>query len=76
MSDERNRIAQALLQAQTVTPPPMNPYLLNQQLEQAAQPQSPPIHPILGGIMQRMGLLNAIRNRRNAGIVDPEMPIQ
>ena len=60
-----------VLNAQAVAPPPVappDPYVLDQQMEAAAQPDSPPIHPIIGAIMQKMGLLNVIRNRRNAAL--------
>lgn len=70
-------IAKALLQTQAVPPPavdpsaslPQNPLMLNQPLEQQAAPQNPPMHPIVAAIMQRMGLLNMIRNQSNAGLV-------
>jgi len=74
MSEASNRMAQALLQSQAVPPPP-NPYALNEPLEQAVQPQSPPIHPIVDAIMRHMGLLSMIRNQRNQGIVNPEAPL-
>ena len=72
--DAKERLAKALIDAQAVGTAPPNPYVLNQSMEQAAQPNSPPIHPLVNAIMQRMGLLNFIRNRRNAGVVDPEGP--
>lgn len=67
-------IAKALLQTQAVPPPidpnaAPNPLMLNQALEQQAAPQNPPMHPIVAAIMQRLGLLNMIRNQSNAGLV-------
>lgn len=57
--------------------PQANPYVLNQPLEQAAQPDRAPIHPIVAAIMKRMGLMNMVRNRGNQQVVDPlDMPQQ
>lgn len=75
-------IAKALLQAQAVPPPPVdpsaasaqNPFVLNQALEQQAAPQNPPMHPIVAAIMQHLGLLNMIRNQSNAGLVAGDQP--
>lgn len=67
-------IAEALA-ANAVAPPPapQNPYVLNQPLEQAAQPDRPPMHPIVAAIMQHLGLMNMIRNRGNQQVVDPQV---
>lgn len=73
----KDDIARALLQAQAVPPPALdpnaaqaqNPLMLNQPLEQQAAPQNPPMHPIVAAIMQRLGLLSMIRNQSNAGLV-------
>lgn len=73
----KDDIAKALLQTQAIPPPALdpnaspaqNPLVLNQALEQQAAPQNPPMHPIVAAIMQRLGLLNMIRNQSNAGLV-------
>ncbi len=76
----KDDIARALLATQAITPPappsaaPANPLILNQSLEQQAAPQNPPMHPIVAAIMQRLGLLNMIRNQSNAGLVAGDQP--
>lgn len=78
----KDDIAKALLQAQAIVPPPVdpsaaqspNPFVLNQALEQQAAPQNPPMHPIVSAIMQRLGLLNMIRNQNNASMVAGDQP--
>lgn len=86
----QERMAQALLSSQAVVPPtdptampampgpPQNPFVLNQPLEQAVQTQTqaPPVNPIIAALMQKVGLLSMIRNRRNVPGADPEIPIQ
>lgn len=49
-----------------------SPLILNQPLEQAAQPDRAPMHPIVAAIMNHLGLMNLIRNRGNQQIVDPQ----
>jgi hypothetical protein len=70
-------IAQALLQTQAQAPPipaippspvAQNPFVLDPALEAQAATQRPPMHPIVAAIMQRLGLLNMIRNQGNASI--------
>lgn len=74
----KDDIAQALLQAQAAPPPPPqaapNPFILNQSLEQAAAPQRPPLHPLVAAIMQRLGLMNMIRNQGNAAMMAGDQP--
>lgn len=70
MSDPRQAIAEAL-SAQAVTQPP-NPYQVNQVMEQQAAQNSPPLHPVIAALMNKMGLLAAFRNRRNQPLMDPE----
>jgi hypothetical protein len=71
--NQKDRIAQALMAAgEPVAPVAQqpDPFVLNQFLEQRAQPESPPISPIVNAIMQKMGLLNMVRNRRNQALGD------
>lgn len=69
MNDSRQRMAEALMAQQASQP---NPYAVDQEMEQAAQPMSPPIHPLVAAIMNHMGLLGVIRNRRNQALVVPD----
>lgn len=73
MSDQRDAIARILANSQQ--PAVSSPFLLDQNLEAQAAPLSPPLNPLVQGMMQRLGLLNLIRNRRNANLVDPEAPL-
>lgn len=49
-----------------------NPYMLDEGLETAAQPNRPPTHKIAKGAMRHSGLLSMIRNRGNRQVIDPE----
>lgn len=71
MSNSRERIAMALAPSQVPTP-----YNVNPVLEQRAVPDSPPIHPLVRAIMDHMGLLGAVRNRRNEALGDLEQVAQ
>lgn len=70
MSDDSLLIAKALS-----APAPQSPFVLDQAMEEKAAPLSPPLNPLIQALMQRLGLMNMIRNRRNINIVDPEMPV-
>jgi hypothetical protein len=72
MNGDKEAIARILTTAQA--PQTQSPFMLNTQLEQQAAPMSPPLNPLVQALMQRLGLLNMIRNRRNVNIVDPETP--
>lgn len=71
MSDPRQAIAEALA-AQAVAQPRPDPYQVNQVMEQQAAGNSPPLHPVIAALMNKMGLLAAFRNRRNQPLVDVE----
>lgn len=72
--------ADAVMESQAVAPPAnaaqANPYVLNQALETAAQPNRAPLHPLVAAIMSHLGLMNVIRNRGNEPLVDLEGPPQ
>lgn len=69
-------IAEALAASAVAPPPvapPQNPYILNEPLEQAAQPDRAPLHPMVAAIMHHLGLMSALRNRGNQQVVDPQV---
>lgn len=73
--DPQKRAALAQIMA-SGTPPPESPFALNQLLEQQAAPARPELNPMVRMIMERLGLMNMIRNRSNQQVVDPEIPLQ
>ena len=73
--NSKDQIAQALLQAQALQPPPVppqNPYAINQPLEQAVADQRPPMSPLITALMNHLGILGMIRNRSNQPLQNPE----
>lgn len=75
MTEEQQRIAEALMQNQAATPPPMQ---YDPAIEAAAMPNQIPMHPMIAALVKKLGLLGMIRNRANESVIDPEtgMPMQ
>lgn len=46
-----------------------NPFLLDQVLEKQAAPAQPPMNPLVNALMQRLGVMNMVRNRSNNQMV-------